>query len=100
MEDEQGAAAGVRGVLQGAFCRREKESMTRKRFMKLVMSYGVAREEAKRLAGTVRFFGSYQYAFDVCSTYLALRQSVRIGLNAFAKCVEGGFEWIEKSFSG
>ena len=39
------------------------ETMTRKRFLKLVMSYEIQRNEAERIAGNVVQYGSYENMF-------------------------------------
>lgn len=43
--------------------------MKKKRFLKLVMSYGIQRDEAARMAARVGEFGSYEALFlAICST--------------------------------
>lgn len=59
--------------------------MTRKRFLKLVMSYEVPRNDAERMAVRVNEFGSYESLFS----------SLRLGLR-FNRIVSQGIQKIFK----
>lgn len=41
--------------------------MKKKRFLKLVMSYGIQRDKAARMAARVGKFGSYEALFCLCA---------------------------------
>ena len=51
--------------------------MEKKRFIRLVMSYGVQRNEAAQMAARVGAFGSYEAIFAVYQPLLAGRSAVK-----------------------
>ena len=50
--------------------------MTRKRFVRLVMSYEIQRNEAERIAGNVAQYGSYEKMFAEIKEKLIMRRDL------------------------
>lgn len=77
--------------------------MKRKRFVKLVMSQGIQRNEAERMARNVAVFGSYKSLYEHYRLMLAFRPAIlafrRMG-KAFKKAVEKQFKAFKAAFAG
>lgn len=72
--------------------------MKKKRFMRLVMSYGVQRNEAARMAARVVAFGTYEALFAACRPLLVGRAAIQ-GLRGRRHGITGkrGFEtWARR----
>lgn len=77
--------------------------MKRKRFIKLVMSSGIQRNEAARIALRVGEFGSYEELYRHYRVTLAFRPAIlafrRMG-KAFKKAAENQFRAFKEAFAG
>lgn len=60
--------------------------MTRKRFIKLVMSYEIQRNEAVKIADMVKEYGSYETMFQACYRCLQIKRIV--------DRAKHGFRWL------
>lgn len=80
-----------------------EKDMKKKRFLKLVMSRGVQRNEAARIAARVGEFGSYEKLYGYCRFALAFRPAMlafrRMG-KAFERAAEKQFNAFKAAFTG
>lgn len=77
--------------------------MKRKRFLKLVMSYGVQRNEAERLAKMVCVYGSYEAVFAHYRLYLEGRcatMGIRKVYASIVRALRPVVKSIREFFSG
>lgn len=81
---------------------RETE-LKKKRFIRLVMSYGIQRNEAERMARNVAAFGSYERLYTNCRFGLTFRSAIfafrRMG-KEFESAAEKQFNAFKVAFAG